>query len=135
MKTVEKNINKSRIKYLTYKDIEKMYPSTTYDSKYFYRYDFEQYVPRMVSEINKQDLSVVAEKLLQLPDEDVEFLKNYLNLFDKKHPDRYKLLNRLVDIYEKKIITNTLVPLDEVDLNDPDLQYVSVKGCEGGGKV
>ena len=128
MKTVEKNKNKSGVKNLTYNDIEKIYPSETGSESYFYRYRLEQYTARLISDINEQSLNVVAKKLLQLPDEDVEFLKDYLDLFDKKHPDRYKLLNRLVDIYEKKIVYKRYASLDELDINDPDLQKEVVKG-------
>ncbi|MBD5405669.1 hypothetical protein HDR59_03930 [bacterium] len=131
MNTVEKNTNKSKVKYLTYKDIEKMYISVRHPLKgkniitYSYKYKNEQSIARRISEVDNQPLDVIVDKLLQLPDRYVSLLENFTNLFNKSNPNRYKLLNRLVDICENDITC------EYYNSKDPKVQHMDLDKSGG----
>ncbi|MBD5405929.1 hypothetical protein HDR59_05275 [bacterium] len=91
--------------YLTIEDVREKLNSTK-DTFYICFDDISNDIEeklRFLYQIDTQSTSKTTEKLSQLPDEDVKFLNNFVNLFDKDNPDRYKLLRRLIYIYENEV--------------------------------
>lgn len=95
------NSNKE-IKYLTLKDIQKMSEETNNTYYNFHKWKYYAKV-ECIERINTQAINNDIEKLLYLPNKHIKFLRDFLSLFSKNNSDRYKLLNRLFDIYIQDI--------------------------------
>lgn len=89
--------------YLTVKKIEERLESLPYIEYRYSKFDYNL-SGEMAARLDHQPVDVTIEKLLSLPEDDVEFLASFTNIFDKNNPDRYKLLNRLIDICENDIV-------------------------------
>ncbi|MBD5405688.1 hypothetical protein HDR59_04035 [bacterium] len=104
------NLNKEEIKYLTKKDIEKKYKkelSNTLSTSYSYAELKCQYSVDEINNLNNRSFDLMMEELLYLPYDDLKFLSDYINLFEPNHPNRYDLLKKLMDIYEKNIVRHS----------------------------
>ncbi len=116
MNTVKKNTNKEKIKYLTYEDVREE-NRTVSKTNYRYQFHIEQYKARAILDLDNQPLSSIAQDLSELKDEDIKFIKDYINLFNENHPDKYRLLSRLVDIYKKGIVSNEYASREEIEID------------------
>lgn len=109
-KGINMNTNKEEIKYLTKKDIEKEYKkelSNKISTSYSYAELKYQYSVDEINNLNNRSFDLMMEELLYFPYNDVKFLSDYVNLFDPNHPNRYDLLKRLMDIYERPIVKHS----------------------------
>ena len=124
MNTVEKNTYINRINYLTAEEIEEILLSLP-NVKYKYsNFDYDK-EGEMVGRLNNQPVDTTIEKLLHLPDRYVSLLENFTNLFNKSNPNRYKLLNRLVDICENDITC------EYYNSKDPKVQHMDLDKSGG----
>ena len=90
------------IKYLTLKDIQQMSEKT--NNTYYNFHKWKGYAKvECIERINTQSINNNIEQLLYLPNKHIKFLRDFLSLFSKNNSDRYKLLNRLFDIYIQDI--------------------------------
>lgn len=103
------NLNKEKIKYLTREDLEAKYKKELekdVSTSYMYKEIPYQYYIDELNNLHNKSLDIVIENLLYVPFpyDDFKFLNDYINLFDINHPNRYDLLKKLTDIYERDIL-------------------------------